>query len=119
MGWIQRARLALAKTFGWKTGAPAHRRTPRRVGSIPRRAYDNRHSLTRDQILDVLRRDGPMTRVQIQARLDVTTAGVHLPQMVRRGEVSVVPGTRPYVYVGVDRDRETTGDDVAMREEMC
>ena len=49
---------------------------------------------------------GPMTRKQLDAVLDVTTAGLLLPRMVDRRQIRIVRGTWPFLY-----ERTTTADD--------
>lgn len=44
---------------------------------------------------------GPMTRAELDAVLDVQTAGIYLPLMVRRGQVCVDRSRRPFVYSAV------------------
>lgn len=53
-----------------------------------RAAWTGRESRTRADILKHLTK-GPMTRAQLNAVLDVTTAQSHLPRMVEDGIISV------------------------------
>ncbi len=71
----------------------------RRVSVKTRRTpYTGDQSGTRQEIIRLLDLWGPATRKQLQERMNVTTAGIHLPLMVRVGLVRVQPGTWPYVY---------------------
>ena len=70
-----------------------HGRSRRGVGERPWTGAD---SLTAMNIRHHLQY-GPMTRQQLNDVLDVTTASIHLPQMVKRGEVRKLNG-RPARY---------------------
>lgn len=61
------------------------------------RPWNGEGSLTADNILHHLQY-GPLTRQQLDDLLDVTTAAIHLPKMIARGEVRKIPGTRPVKY---------------------
>lgn len=95
MTWFQRLRFRLTEWIFPSTviALPLPKLAPRR-----RAKWTGLDSLTRQKILDALARGVPMTRIELNTAADTSTCGQLLPQMVSRGEVRVVPNTRPYRY---------------------
>ena len=73
---------------------------PPPMGARPTRRYTGRGSGTRHDIVDILKTMGPLTRKEIDALLDVTTSGQHLPRMVEDGVLVVqrVPSEVPHPW---------------------
>ena len=59
-----------------------------------RSPYTGRDSGTRARILEILADGQPKSRKDIEAQLDVTTASIHLPWMVRDGLLDATDGPR-------------------------
>ena len=64
---------------------------------IKERPWTGADSKTARDIRELLM-TGPKTRAQISGMLDVQTASCHLPRMVKRGEIRIQPGSRPFIY---------------------
>lgn len=102
----------LSKVFDWlRPQAPAPVRRRRVAIDPPKlpksRSWTGADSKTRQDILAVLQYAAtPLTRHEISARLGVTTAGIHLPRMVKDRMVRLLPNTWPYQYVACEMRSE-------------
>lgn len=95
---------------------PAEQTSPPRRPKA--RSWTVEDSKTWKDILAVLQyAKVPMTQLEISERLDVQTAKIVLPHMVRAGVVMVLPGTWPYQYVpashllSTQKTREASAED--------